>query len=120
MPVAIEAASHGDEDALAKSLGKVTAGDPTLRVERNFETHQLILWCMGEAHAEVVLRTLRDQGVNLHTVDVVTPLRETFTAAGVGPRAVVKQSGGHGQYAICDILSSRSTAVPGSSSSTRP
>ena len=42
---------HGDEDALAKSLGKVAAGDPALRVERNAETHQLILWCMGEAHA---------------------------------------------------------------------
>ncbi|QCB97585.1 elongation factor G-like protein EF-G2 [Arthrobacter sp. PAMC25564] len=104
MPVAIEAASHGDEDALARSLGKVTAGDPTLRVERNSETHQLILWCMGEAHAEVVLRTLRDQGVNLHTVDVVTPLRETFTAAAAGHGRFVKQSGGHGQYAVCDIL----------------
>jgi elongation factor G len=103
MPVAIEAASHGDEDALAKSLGKVAAGDPTLRVERNSETHQLILWCMGEAHAEVVLGRLRDQGVNLQTVDVVTPLRETFAAPSTGHGRHVKQSGGHGQYAVCDI-----------------
>jgi elongation factor G len=103
MPVAIEAASHGDEDALAKSLGKVTAGDPTLRVERNSETHQLILWCMGEAHAEVVLGRLRDQGVNLQTVGVVTPLRETFAAPSTGHGRHVKQSGGHGQYAVCDI-----------------
>jgi elongation factor G len=103
LPVAVEAASHGDEDALAKSLGKVTAGDPTLRVERNSETHQLVLWCMGEAHAEVVLGRLRDQGVNLQTVEVVTPLRETFTAAATGHGRYVKQSGGHGQYAVCDI-----------------
>lgn len=103
MPVAIEAASHGDEDALAKSLAKVAAGDPTLRVERNAETHQLVLWCMGEAHAEVVLDRLRDQGVKLQTVDVVTPLRETFAAAAAGHGRHVKQSGGHGQYAICDI-----------------
>jgi len=103
MPVAVEAASHGDEDALARSLAKVAAGDPTLRVERNAETHQLILWCMGEAHAEVVLDRLRDQGVKLQTVEVVTPLRETFAAPATGHGRYVKQSGGHGQYAICDI-----------------
>ena len=103
MPVAIEADSHSDEDALARSLGKVAAGDPTLRVERNAETHQLILWCMGEAHAEVVLDRLRDQGVKLHTVDVVTPLRETFATPAAGHGRHVKQSGGHGQYAVCDI-----------------
>jgi elongation factor G len=101
--VAIEAASHGDEDALAKSLAKVAAGDPTLRVERNAETHQLVLWCMGEAHAEAVLDRLREQGVKLQTVDVITPLRETFAAQAAGHGRYVKQSGGHGQYAICDI-----------------
>ncbi|MCU1518728.1 MAG: elongation factor [Pseudarthrobacter sp.] len=103
MPVAIEADSHSDEDVLARSLGKVAAGDPTLRVERNAETHQLILWCMGESHADVVLDRLRDQGVKLHTLDVVTPLRETFAAPAAGHGRHVKQSGGHGQYAICDI-----------------
>ncbi|GAA5199646.1 elongation factor G-like protein EF-G2 [Arthrobacter gyeryongensis] len=103
MPVAIEAASHGDEDALSKSLAKVAAGDPTLRVERNSETHQLVLWCMGEAHSEAVLDRLREQGVKLQTVDVITPLRETFSAQAAGHGRYVKQSGGHGQYAICDI-----------------
>ena len=103
MPLAVEAASRSDEDALAKSLGKVAAGDPTLRVERNSETHQLILWCMGEAHGEVVLDRLRDQGVKLQTVAVITPLRETFVAPASGHGRHVKQSGGHGQYAICDI-----------------
>ncbi|HEX9229351.1 MAG TPA: elongation factor G-like protein EF-G2 [Arthrobacter sp.] len=103
LPVAVEAASHGDEDALARSLGKVVAGDPALRVERNAETHQLVLWCMGEAHADVVLGRLREQGVNLRTVDIVTPLRETFAAPAAGHGRHVKQSGGHGQYAVCDI-----------------
>jgi elongation factor G len=103
LPVAVEPDSRSDEDALARSLGKIAAGDPTLRVERNTETHQLVLWCMGEAHAEVVLDRLRDQGVKLHTVDVVTPLRETFAAPSTGHGRHVKQSGGHGQYAVCDI-----------------
>ncbi|WP_168627043.1 elongation factor G-like protein EF-G2 [Cryobacterium sp. BB307] len=103
MPVAVQGASHGDEDALARSLGKVAAVDPTLRVERNPETHQLILWCMGETHAEVVLDRLRAQGVKLQTVDVITPLRETFATPAAARGRYVKQSGGHGQFAICDI-----------------
>lgn len=103
LPVAVEADSRSDEDALARSLGRIAAGDPTLRVERNAETHQLVLWCMGEAHAEVVLDRLREQGVKLHAVDVVTPLRETFAAPATGHGRHIKQSGGHGQYAVCDI-----------------
>ncbi|MFE4198498.1 elongation factor G-like protein EF-G2 [Paenarthrobacter sp. NPDC056912] len=103
MPIAIEGASRSDEDALAKSIGKVAAADPTLRLERNQDTHQLILWCMGEAHADVVLDRLRGQGVKLQTVDVITPLRETFATKAVGHGRHVKQSGGHGQFAICDI-----------------
>jgi elongation factor G len=103
LPVAVEPDSRSDEDALARSLGKIAAGDPTLRVERNSETHQLVLWCMGEAHAEVVLDRLREQGVKLHTVGVVTPLRETFAGPSAGHGRHIKQSGGHGQYAVCDI-----------------
>ncbi|WP_314216624.1 elongation factor G-like protein EF-G2 [Pseudarthrobacter equi] len=103
LPVAVEADSRSDEDALARSLGKIAAGDPTMRVERNAETHQLVLWCMGEAHADVVMDRLRVQGVKLHPVDVVTPLRETFAGPATGHGRHVKQSGGHGQYAVCDI-----------------
>ena len=103
MPVAVQGAAHGDEDALAKNLGKVAAVDPTLRVERNPETHQLVLWCMGEAHAEVVLDRLRGQGVKLQTVDVITPLRETFARPASARGRYVKQSGGHGQFGVCEI-----------------
>lgn len=103
MPIAVEGASRSDEDALAKSIGKVAAADPTLRLERNPDTHQLILWCMGEAHAEVIMDRLRNQGVKLQTVDIITPLRETFASKATGHGRHVKQSGGHGQFAICDI-----------------
>jgi elongation factor G len=103
LPIAVQAKSRGDEDALAKGLAKLIAGDPTLRLERNAETHQLILWCMGEAHADVLLDRLREQGVGLETVDVITPLRETFAGKTNGHGRHVKQSGGHGQYAVCDI-----------------
>lgn len=103
LPVAIVAKSRADEDALAKNLGRLVAGDPTLRLERNPETHQLVLWCMGEAHADVVLDRLRSGGVELGTEPVRVALRETFAAPSKGHGRHVKQSGGHGQYAVCDI-----------------
>ncbi len=103
LPVAVVPKTRSDEDALAKNLAKLVAGDPTLRLERNPETHQLVLWCMGEAHADVVLDRLRAGGVELTTEPAKVPFREAFTTGGKGHGRHVKQSGGHGQYAVCDI-----------------
>jgi elongation factor G len=103
LPIAIVAKSRADEDALAKNLNRLVAGDPTMRLERNAETRQLVLWCMGEAHADVVLDRLKSGGVDLETEPVRVSLRETFASGSKGHGRHVKQSGGHGQYAVCDI-----------------
>lgn len=103
LPVAIVAKSRSDEDALAKNLSRLVAADPTMRLERNPETRQQVLWCMGEAHADVLLDRLRAGGAEVETVPVRLALRETFTATATGHGRHVKQSGGHGQYGVCDI-----------------
>ncbi|GAB2969542.1 elongation factor G-like protein EF-G2 [Amycolatopsis acidiphila] len=103
LPVAIVAHNRSDEDTLARNLSRLVAGDPTLRLERNAETSQLVLWCMGEAHADVVLSRLRAGGAEVDTEPVKISLRETFASPAKGHGRHVKQSGGHGQYAVCDI-----------------
>jgi elongation factor G len=103
LPVAIVAKTRSDEDALSRNLNRLVAGDPTLRLERNAETHQLVLWCMGEAHSDVVLARLRAGGAEVDTEPVRVTLRETFAGKARGHGRHVKQSGGHGQYAVCDI-----------------
>ncbi|MDT4997355.1 MAG: elongation factor [Pseudonocardiales bacterium] len=103
LPVAVQAATRADEDALSKALSRLTAGDPSVRVERHQETAQLVLWCLGEAHADVVLERLRAMGAQVETVPLRIALRETFTTEARGHGRQVKQSGGHGQYAVCDV-----------------
>lgn len=103
LPVAVVARTRSDEEGLARNLSRLVAGDPTLRMERNPDTHQLVLWCMGEAHSDVVLSRLRAGGADVDTEPVKISLNSTFGGRAAGHGRHVKQSGGHGQYAICDI-----------------
>ncbi|MFI1919508.1 elongation factor G-like protein EF-G2 [Nocardia sp. NPDC020380] len=104
LPVAIEAHSKADEDKLSQGLSRLVAEDPTVRLEQNPDTHQLVLWCLGEAHRDVALERLRSRfGVQVDVIDHKVALRETFAGTASGRGRHVKQSGGHGQYAICEI-----------------
>ncbi|MFJ8947162.1 elongation factor G-like protein EF-G2 [Streptomyces sp. NPDC102395] len=104
LPLAIRAHSKADEDKLSQGLSRLVAEDPTMRLEQNQDTHQVVLWCLGEAHADVALERLRSRyGVQVDVVPHQVSLRETFAGKSAGRGRHVKQSGGHGQYAICEI-----------------
>ncbi|HVB44387.1 MAG TPA: elongation factor G-like protein EF-G2 [Streptosporangiaceae bacterium] len=104
LPVAIAAKSKADEDKMSQALSRLVAEDSTLRLEMNPETHQLVLWCMGEAHADLLLDRISSRyGVAVETVELRVPLRETVGGKAQGLGRNVKQSGGHGEYAICHI-----------------
>jgi elongation factor G len=104
LPVAIRARSKADEDKLSTGLQRIVAEEPTVRLERNVETGQLVLWCMGEAHADVLVDRLSTKyGVAVDQVELRVPLRETFAAPASGHGRHVKQSGGHGQFAVCNV-----------------
>ncbi|MFV2119011.1 elongation factor G-like protein EF-G2, partial [Streptomyces sp. Act-28] len=104
LPLAVRARGKADEDKLSQALGRLAAEDPTIRLEQNQDTHQVVLWCIGEAHRDVALERLRTRhGVQVDAVPHEVALRETFAAPAAGRGRHVKQSGGHGQFAICDI-----------------
>ena len=103
LPVAVDAKTRSDEDTQARNHSRLVAGAPTLRLARNAETTQLELWCMGAAHADVVLSRLRAGGADVDTEPVKVSLRATFAKPAKGHGRHVKQSGGHGQFAVCDI-----------------
>src|SRR5918911_2117078 len=104
LPTALTARTSADEDKLSQALGRLAAEDPTLRIEVNPDTHQVVVWSMGEAHLEVLLDRLKAKhGVDVTTGPVRVALRETLQKPATGHGRHVKQSGGHGQYAVADI-----------------
>ena len=105
LPVAIVAKTKADEDKLSQGLGRLVAEDPTLRLERNPETHQLVLWCMGEAHADVLLDRLRNRyGV------------ERRDGAGAGAAARDVRRHGHGPRAGTSSSPAATASTPSATS----
>jgi elongation factor G len=102
--IAVEAATRTDEDKLGTSLQRLVAEDPTVRLDRQAETGQVLLWTVGEAHAEVLVDRLKTRyGVNVTLPAVQVALRETLADRAEVTGRHVKQSGGHGQYAVVHV-----------------
>jgi elongation factor G len=101
---AIAPKTKGDEDKLSTALSRLREEDPTLRVERSDETHETVMYGMGEAHLDVQIeRMKRKFGVEVSTAPAKIAYRETIKKPGKAMGRHVKQTGGHGQYAICTI-----------------
>ncbi len=99
MAVAVAPRTAGDDDKIGVGLQRVAEEDPTLRVERNAETKELILAGMGDIHLDVAVGRMKKRS----HVDVVlstpkVPYKETITARAEGHYKHKKQSGGRGQY----------------------
>jgi elongation factor G len=102
LPVAIHATTRGEEEKLGSALQRLVAEDVTMRLEHNAETHQVVIWAMGPAHVEKLLTALRENWhIQVQVEPVRTSLRETFIRPITAQGRLVKQSGGHGQYAVC-------------------
>ena len=102
--VAVQAASSGDDDKLSTALTRLTEEDPSLRVEREAETGQIVLRAYGPTHVDLTLARLeRKFGVHVERVPLRLAYRETLRSRATGLGRHVKQSGGHGQYGVCEI-----------------
>ena len=104
LAIAIHPKSKADDDKLATALHRLLDEDPALRLERNAETHQTLLWGMGETHLGIALERLaRKLGVEVETEPVKVAYRETITTTAEAEGKYKKQTGGHGQFGIAFI-----------------
>ncbi|NPV10119.1 MAG: elongation factor G [Anaerolineae bacterium] len=97
--VAVNAKSQADFDKMSSSMSRLVEEDPTLRLEREPSTGELILSGMGEAHLDVAIRRLRQKfGVEVITSTPRVPYRETITKTAQAQGRFKRQTGGRGQF----------------------
>ncbi|MDZ4684387.1 MAG: elongation factor G [Planctomycetaceae bacterium] len=98
--LAVEPKSRADQQKISGALHKIEEEDPTFRVTRDPQTHEMVMRGMSELHLQIVQNRLhaRDK-VDIVTHQPKVPYRETIMANAEGSYRHKKQSGGSGQFA---------------------
>jgi elongation factor G len=97
--VAVTPKGHADENKLFSALHKLVEEDPTLRVQRDQQTSELVMTGMSELHLNLIQERLQHRDkLEIATSDPKIPLRETVQAFSEGSYRHKKQSGGRGQF----------------------
>ncbi len=96
--------NKGDEDKISNCLARLCEEDPTLRVERNAETREMLLSGMGNAHVELATERLKRKfNIEVDLSKPKVPYRETIKGKTKVQGKYKRQSGGRGQYGDCWI-----------------
>jgi elongation factor G len=98
--LAVEPKSRADQQKISGALHKIEEEDPTFRVVRDTQTHEMVMRGMSELHLQIVQDRLhkRDK-VEVVTHQPKVPYRETVMGNAEGMYRHKKQSGGSGQFA---------------------
>jgi elongation factor G len=102
--LAVEPKTKGDQEKLGTGLAKLMQEDPTFKVETDQDTGQTKISGMGELHLEIIVdRLKREFSVEANVGKPQVAYKETIrkTAKGLGRH--IKQTGGHGQYGVCNV-----------------
>jgi len=100
----IVAASKNDDDKLSSVLQRVMVEDPTIQLQRNVETSQLLIGGQGLHHLNFVLDKIkRVYKVNLNTEEQRIVYRETIRGTAEALGSYKKQSGGSGFFGVVNM-----------------
>ena len=98
--MAIEPKTRVDQDRMMDALSKISSEDPTFKIGQDDEVGQTIISGMGELHLEIIAdRMMREFKVGANVGKPKVAFRETITAPARAEERLVRQTGGHGQYA---------------------
>jgi elongation factor G len=97
--LAVEPKSRGDEQKISEGLSRLAEEDPTITVNRDSQTKELVLNGMSKLHLDVAIQRLKARGTEVTTKRPKIPYRETVTKrASEVEYTHKKQTGGAGQY----------------------
>ncbi|MBC7363123.1 MAG: elongation factor G [Candidatus Aminicenantes bacterium] len=96
---AIEPKTRADEDKISQATHRITEEDPTIRIERDPETNQLLISGNGELHVRIITEKLKKRyNVDVELKPPKIPYRETIKGRSDVQGKYKKQTGGRGQY----------------------
>ena len=88
-----------DEVKLTTSIGKLIEEDPSLSIEHNADTHQMLLWGQGEIHLKLAVERLKSKyHVEVEVSPPLTAYKETIRKGTTQHSRFKRQTGGHGQF----------------------
>ena len=97
--LAVTPKSRNDETKLSGALHKLVEEEPTLRLDRDPQTHELVMNGMSELHLSMIQEKIKKRDkVEVETHEPKIPYRETISATAEGSYRHKKQSGGRGQF----------------------
>ncbi len=89
----------GEEDKVNNALLRLQDEDPTFRMIKDTENHQLLVVGLGEIHLDIMMEKMKRKfGVSATLKIPKVPYRETIRGQVKVEGKHKKQSGGHGQY----------------------
>ncbi len=102
--LAVSAKKQGEEDKVFAGLNKLLDEDPTVTIEKNAETGDVLLAGLGEVHLDVVCSKLKNKsGVEAQLADPRIPYRETIRGTAEAEGKHKKQTGGSGQFGVVNM-----------------
>jgi elongation factor G len=96
--LAITPKARGDEQKMSGALHKIVEEDPTFRTNVDRQTHEMVIYGLGELHLRLVLERLKNRGLEVDTKPPKIAYKETITNNAEGHHRHKKQTGGAGQF----------------------
>ena len=96
---AIYPKTKADEDKLSSGIHNLMLEDHTIKLVNNEETHEQVLYGVGDQHIDLILSKLKSKyKVEVTTEKPTVQYRETISAKAEAQGKYKKQNGGAGQY----------------------
>ena len=102
--LAVTAKKQGEEDKIIAGLNRLKEEDPTMSLEKNAETGDVLISGLGEMHLDVICAKLKNKfNVEAQLIDPKVPYRETIRGTAEAEGKHKKQTGGSGQFGVVQM-----------------
>ena len=91
--------TKADEDKMSVGIKNMCEEDHTIRLDKNSETHEQVLYSLGDQHTDLIISKLKSKyKVEVTTTVPTVQYRETIRGKAEAQGKYKKQNGGAGQY----------------------